>query len=207
MVDTQVRPSDVTKFPIIDAMLSVPRHLLVPANKRDVAYADTNITVGPDRIILSPRSFAKLLDAVDIQRGDVVLVIGAAAGYSSAVLARMAEAVIAIDEDPALVKQAEENLAGQGTDNVVVLEGQLHEGAPKHGPYDVILIEGAVETVPDSLLAQLKDGGRIAAIFATAHLGECQIGLMSNEQVTWRKAFHAAAPVLPGFGSEEGFTF
>ncbi|MEM9584983.1 MAG: protein-L-isoaspartate O-methyltransferase [Pseudomonadota bacterium] len=206
MVDTQVRPSDVTKFPIIDAMLSIRREVLVPATRRDVAYADTNISIGPSRVILEPRSLGKMLDVLDVQSSDMALVIGAAYGYSSAVLARMCETVIAVESDADIASAAETALLEQGADNVVVLEGELSAGAAKHGPYDVILIEGAVERVPDALEHQLKEGGRIVAIFAGDAAGECRLGIKADGRVNWRLAFHAGAPIMPGFEAEKTFS-
>ncbi len=206
MVDTQVRPSDVTKFPIIDAMLTVRREAYVPSARREVAYVDANIALQPSRVILEPRTLAKMLDAMEVEQSDVVLNIGAGLGYTAAVLSRMAEAVIAVEQDETLAKDAEAALIEQGADNVVVIEAPLAEGAAKHGPYDAILIEGAVEMVPAALTDQLKDGGRIAAVFAKGALGECRIGYKIDGNVSWRLAFNAGAPVLPGFEAEKAFS-
>lgn len=205
MVDTQVRPSDVTKFPIIDALLSVRREAFVPETMRNVAYAGENIELGGGRVVLEPRSFAKMLDALDIQREDLVLDIGCALGYSAAVLARMAEAVVAVEEDEAMARDAAGILAQEGVDNAVVVHAPLTDGAAKHGPYDVICIEGAVEQVPSALLDQLKDGGRIAAVFASGALGEVRVGYKSDGRVSWRMAFNAGAPMLAGFIKERSF--
>mgnify|MGYP001765109887 CR=1 FL=1 len=205
MVDTQVRPSDVTKFPIIEAMLTVPREVFVPAGLREAAYVGENLQIADNRVVLDPRTLAKILDAVDISPSDLVLDVGCGLGYSTAVVARLAEAVIAVEEDAGLASEAERALAAQGVDNVVVIPGPLAAGAGKHGPYDVILLEGAIETVPDTLLAQLKDGGRIAAIFMAGALGTVRIGLKADGVVTWRSLFNASAPVLPGFAARPAF--
>ena len=178
MVDTQVRPSDVTKFPIIEAMLTVQRENFVPTDRREAAYAGEHVSLGAGRVVLDPRTLAKMLDAADIGPDEMVLDIGSGLGYSAAVAARMAEAVIALEEDAALATEAERALSEAAADNVAVIEGPLSEGASKHGPYDVILIQGAVETVPVALLDQLKDGGRIVAIFDEgASLGAVRVGL------------------------------
>lgn len=205
MVDTQVRPSDVTKFPVIAAMLDVPRERFVPNDRREAAYVGENIEIAPGRVILEPRTLAKMLDALDIQPGDMVLDIGAGFGYSSAVIARLAEAVIAVEEDAGLAADAEAALAAAGADNVVVIAAPLAKGAAKHGPYDAITVQGAAETVPPALLLQLKDGGRIACLFMDGALGTCRIGHKAGGTVTWRYAFNAAAPVLPGFAAEPAF--
>lgn len=205
MVDTQVRPSDVTKFPIIEAMLTIPREAFVPAGLREAAYVGENLEIASGRVVLDPRTLAKILDAVDISPSDLVLDVGSGLGYSSAVVARLAEAVIAVEEDAALVSEAERALAAHGVDNVVVITGSLAAGAAKHGPYDAILLQGAIETVPETLLAQLKDGGRIAAIFVSGALGTVRVGLKADGVVTWRSLFNASAPVLPGFAAQPAF--
>lgn len=207
MVDTQVRPSDVTKFPIIDAMLSVPRESFVPAARREAAYVGENLSLGGTRVILDPRTLAKMLDAADIQPDEMVLDIGAGLGYSAAIAARLAEAVVALEEDTAMAAEAETALSEAGIDNVAVIEGPLAEGSAKHGPFDVILIQGAVQQVPDAITAQLKDGGRIAAIFDEGTLGVTRIGYKIDGEMTWRYAFNAGAPVLPGFEAAQTFLF
>ena len=207
MVDTQVRPSDVTKYPIIDAMLAVPRELFVPNGRREAAYIGENLPIGPSRVILEPRTLAKMLDALDVRDDDLVLDLGAGLGYAAAVLARLAEAVVAVEEDEAMALEAEASLAEVGADNVAVVHAPLLEGAAKHGPYDVIFVEGAVEHVPAALTAQLKDGGRIGCLFQEGQLGVCRIGYCIDGAVTWRDAFHASAPVLPGFAHQPDFVF
>jgi protein-L-isoaspartate(D-aspartate) O-methyltransferase len=206
MVDTQVRPSDVTKFPIIEAMLTIPREAFVPDGSIEAAYVGENLALGPGRVVLDPRTFAKMLDALDIQPRELVLDVGCGLGYSAAVQARLADAVVAVEEDETLAAQAQRALSEQGLDNAAVIAGPLAAGAPKHGPYDAMMIEGAVEEVPEALLAQLAEGGRIAAIFAEGRLGTVRTGLKRGGGVTWRFAFNAAAPVLPGFARTRSFS-
>ena len=133
MVDTQVRPNDVTKFPIIEAMLAVPREAYVPDARREAAYVGENLDLGQGRWLLEPRNFAKMLDALDIQPGDRVLDIAAGMGYSSAVLARMAQAVVALEEG-ALAASAEAHLSVQDIEGVTVVEGRLEAGVAEAGP-------------------------------------------------------------------------
>ncbi|MCJ7871500.1 protein-L-isoaspartate O-methyltransferase [Marinovum sp. 2_MG-2023] len=199
MVDTQVRPSDVTKFPIIDAMLSVPREVYVPREKREAAYVGENIEFAPGRVILEPRTLAKMLDGLAISGGELVLDIGAGYGYSAAVIARMAEAVIAVEDDGDRVAEAQGALTEQGADGVIMHEAPLNEGAPEHGPYDVIVIEGGIADVPPAIADQLKEGGRIAALFMDGALGTVRIGYKQHGVITWRFSFNASAPVLPGY--------
>ena len=205
MVDTQIRPSDVTKFPIIDAFLSVPREKFVPDGKREAAYIGENFQIGHSRVILEPRTLAKLLDALDIQNDELVLDIGSGLGYSSAIISLIAEFVIAIEDDSTLASEAGEILSEIGADSVVVEVNKLEEGAPEHGPYDVIIIQGGVEEIPGSILKQLKNGGRVGAIFIEEGLGTAKIGFKLNDKINWRYSFNAAAPVLPGFFKQKDF--
>lgn len=206
MVDTQIRPSDVTKFPIINAMLSVEREAYLPDHKREAAYVGENIELVAGRVVLEPRTFAKMLDALNIQSDEMVLDIGCGLGYSTAVIERMADAVVAVEEDADMAAEAQSLLSSHGADSAAVIENSLSQGAAKHGPYDVIIIEGGVETVPANLTDQLKNGGRIAALFMSGALGTVRIGHMQNGKVSWRDAFNAAAPVLNGFAKEAVFS-
>ena len=205
MVDTQIRPSDVTKFPIIDAFLFVPREKFVPDGKREAAYIGENFQIGQNRVILEPRTLAKLLDALDVNNDELVLDIGTGLGYSSAVISLVAEFVVAVEDDSSLASEAEEILSEIGADNVVVEVNKLEEGAPEHGPYDVIIIQGGVEKIPCSILKQLKNGGRVGAIFMDEGLGTAKIGFKLNDKINWRYSFNAAAPVLPGFFKQKDF--
>ena len=205
MVDTQIRPSDVTKFPIIEAFLSVPREKFVPDGKREAAYIGENFKIGQSRVILEPRTLAKLLDALDIRNDELVLDIGPGLGYSSAVISPMAEVVIAVEDDSSMANEAEEILAEVGADNVVIQIGKLEDGAPEHGPYDVIILQGGVEKIPSSIVNQLKNGGRVGAIFVEEGLGTAKIGFKLNDKINWRYSFNAAAPVLPGFFKQKDF--
>lgn len=206
MVDTQVRPNDVTKFPVIEAMLAIPREEFVPVPLRSVAYSGENLTIAKGRVVLEPRTLAKMLDLLDIKPTDLVLDIGCGYGYSAAVIARMAEAVVAIEDDETLAGEAEKRLADAGVFNVATLHGSLAEGDPKQSPYDAILIEGAVDTVPPAIIEQLKEGGRIAALFMQGSLGVVQIGHRLNGRVNWRRAFNAHAPLLQAFTTKQGFS-
>lgn len=206
MVDTQVRPSDVTKFPIIEAMLSVPREEFVPADKREAAYIGENVDLGAGRVVFEPRTLAKMLDALDVRNDELVLDIGCGFGYSSAVIARMAEAVVALEEDGSMAADAQAALSRNNADNVIPQTGQLAAGATEHGPYDVIVVQGAVEHLPEAITAQLKEGGRIAVLFAEGALGAVRIGYKIDGQMNWRFAFNAGAPVLPGFERHQAFT-
>ena len=207
MVDRQVRPSDVTRYGIVDSMLRVPRELFVPASRRAVAYAGEAVEIARDRWLLDPRVFAKLIDAAEIGPGDAVLDIGCGYGYSSAVLSPLCRAVIAVESDPSMAASAEANLREQGYDNVAVLERPLHEGAPDEAPFDVILIEGGVGRIPDALADQLAEDGRLVAVFMKGGFGRAEVHVKSGEHLAGRWAFDAAAPILPGFEARASFAF
>lgn len=134
MVDTQVRPNDVTKFPIIEAMLTIPREDFVPASRRAVAYSGENLPLSDKRVMLEARTLAKMLDALDIEPDHLVLDIACGLGYSAAVIARMAEAVVAIEDDEDMAAEAQTRLADAGVYNVAVLAGALAEGQCQAGP-------------------------------------------------------------------------
>lgn len=207
MVDTQVRPSDVSSFPVIEAMLEVPRENFVPASLKPVAYAEEQIRLSDDRIMLDPRTLAKILDFLDPQSDEVALDVGCGLGYSTALIARMAHAAIGVEDDAARVAEAQGNLSAIGADNAAIVEGQLSLGAAKQGPYDLIVITGGgVEQIPASLTDQLREGGRIGALFMDGKLGIVRIGHRREDTIVWRDAFNATAPVLVGFTRPRGFT-
>ena len=176
-----------------------------PDGKREAAYLGENLSIGPSRFILEPRTLAKLLDALDLKNNELVLDIGSGLGYSAAVISRMAELVIAVEQDKGFAAEAEEILSEAGADNVVVQVNKLEDGAPQHGPYDVIILQGGVEEIPSSILSQLKNGGRIGAIFIEEGLGTARIGYKFNDNVNWKYSFNASVPILEGFLKQKDF--
>lgn len=208
MVDGQIRPSDVTRFGIADAMLAVPRERFVPASQRGVAYADTAIQIAKNRALLPPRTFAKMLDSVEIGPEDSVLDVGCGAGYSTAVIARICRGVVATESDAALVAQAEAALTALAVDNAVIVEAPLQNGLPDQAPFDVIIIEGAVAAPPEKLLEQLADGGRLVSIWnMKSGQGQARVAVKANGRISTRWVFDATAPVLPGFEATPSFSF
>jgi protein-L-isoaspartate(D-aspartate) O-methyltransferase len=205
MVDCQVRPADVTDLRIIAALLDVPREAFVPAARRPIAYLDLDVPVEGGRALLKPMVFAKLLQAAGITETDHVLDVGCATGYSAAVLAKLAGSVVALEQDQALARSAGEML--RQTANVLLVSGPLLAGAPNQAPYDAIMLEGASEVVPDSLLAQLKDGGRLVAVVGSGPMGKATVYRMTGGRATAQPLFDAAAPLLPGFEKAPAFVF
>ncbi len=207
MVDCQVRPSDVTSFPIIDAMLRIPRERFVPSALRSVCYAGAHVRLGEGRVLLDPRVFSKMLDAAEVGPEDLVLDLGCGLGYSTAVLARLCAAVVGVESDAAMTRQAGETLTALELDNAVVKEGELAAGDPAEGPYDVIFVNGGVETLPEALTGQLRDGGRLVAIFMEGEVGHCVVATRNGDVLERRRVFDATAPLLDGFRKAPEFVF
>ncbi len=207
MVESQVRTSDVTDERILAAMNAVPRERFVPADKRGIAYADAALEIVPGRFMLEPRNFGKMLQAVVVEPDDKVLDVGCLSGYSSAVLAKLAKMVVALEQDADLVRAASDMLPAVGATNVTVVQGSLAEGARQHAPYDVIFMNGGIETEPRALLAQLNEGGRLVTIRRKGAEARAQLYVKENGHVGAWPEFDAHAPVLPGFREQVGFVF
>ncbi len=208
MVDTQVRPSDVTDRRIVRAMLDVEREAFVPAALKAVAYIDEQLRVSNEaggRYLLAPRTLAKLIQSLELAPDAAVLDIGCATGYSSAVLAQIAPRVVAVETVPALLELAHVNLFGKTS--VKLMVGDLAGGAITEGPYDAILINGAVDDVPASLLDQLKDQGRLAAIRIVKGVGRATLWRRFGTQFDQRTLFDAGGHLLPGFERKAEFVF
>ncbi|MEM7269145.1 MAG: protein-L-isoaspartate O-methyltransferase [Pseudomonadota bacterium] len=205
MVDRQVRPSDVTSFPIIEAMLWAPRERFAPPSQKAVAYADAPLAQGDGRWALEPRVFAKMLDGARIGPDDLVLDLAPGLGYSTAVIGRMAAAVIAIEPDETMAAEASDTLSALDVDNALVKAGDPAVGDADHGPYDAIFINGGIEAAPEALLAQLKDGGRLVAVTMDGNSGRADAYIRSGDRFDARRLFDATAPVVPGFAVESEF--
>jgi protein-L-isoaspartate(D-aspartate) O-methyltransferase len=208
MVDNQVRTNRVTDSLVISALRAIPRELFVPADEKGVAYVDDDLAVAPGRYLMEPMILARLLQLAEVQRTDAVLDVGCATGYSSAVLAKMASSVVALEEDADLVNWASETLLGLGIDNAVVVQGKLPEGLADQGPYDVIFVNGAVDRVPEGLREQLADGGRLVAVVrGEKGVGHATLVTRSGNAFGHRTDFDANARILPGFARLPTFVF
>jgi protein-L-isoaspartate(D-aspartate) O-methyltransferase len=211
MVESQVRPSDVTDRRILRAMLELRREDFVPESMRPLAYMDEAVQVAPHhdgvaaRYLLPPRTLAKLVQLADIKASTHVLDVGPATGYSTALLARLAADVVALEVDADLCAKLKENLKSLA--NVRMVEGPLPLGAAEAGPFDAILLNGAVEAVDPRLLDQLKDGGRMVGVLASGAFGRAHVWRRSGDGVDTRPDFDAAAPAIPGFARPAGFVF
>jgi protein-L-isoaspartate(D-aspartate) O-methyltransferase len=207
MVDGQVRTADVTDLDLIGAMLAVPRERFVPAALAGQAYCDSDIALGGGRVLLKPMVLAKLIQAARVGAGAAVLDVGCGTGYSSAVLAHLAGKVVALEQDETLAAQAKAALAAVGAGGVEVATAPLTDGWPQAAPYDIILLNGATETVPETLGRQLKPDGRLACIFGRGPTGKAMIYRRIEGRLAGRPVFDAAAPVLPGFVAPPAFVF
>jgi protein-L-isoaspartate(D-aspartate) O-methyltransferase len=211
MVDGQVRPSDVTDLQIIDAMLAVPREAFVPEGQRPLAYLDLDLDVGEaggaKRFLIKPVVIAKMLQAAEIMATDNILVVGCASGYVAAVAAKLGSRVTATESDGALAAKAGDVLARLGFGNVTVRTAAAADGDEVNAPYDVIVLAGATEVVPDRLYRQLRDGGRLVGVFAMSRPPRAMIVTHSHADFGNRALFDAVVPVLAGLERPPAFVF
>jgi protein-L-isoaspartate(D-aspartate) O-methyltransferase len=206
MIDSQVRPNDVTDRRLIAAMASIPREAFVPAGREALAYADRAVETGPGRHMMAARDFAKLVHAADITPEDRVLDIAPGSGYSTVVLAKLAGSVVALEQDEPAAAAVRNALARSG-DKAEVLAGSLRAGAAAKGPFNVIFVNGAVEDVPQAWIDQLVDGGRLAVVVTEGVVRRARVYVRSGGKTAWRAPFESAAPTLPGFEKAEVFRF
>ena len=211
MVDCQVRPSDVTDINIINAMLEVPREAFVPQSQRALAYLDLDLDVSEGacakRFLIKPVVSARTLQAAEIQSTDRVLVVGCATGYSVALVARLAGQVTATESEPSLAAKATDILSQPGLGNVTVKAAAAADGDPANAPYDVIVLNGATEIIPDTLYRQLKNGGRLVGVYAMTRPQRATIVTRSHHDFGDRALFDATVPVLPGLERLPAFVF
>ena len=211
MVDGQILPNRVTDPTLIAALRSVPRELFVPQEALGIAYVDEEIPIGNGRRLLEPMVLARMLQEAEISPRDVVLDIGCATGYSTALLACLASTVVAIESDTVLFERASKALSTLATDSATLINRELTGGYPAQAPYDVIVINGAVAEVPPAILKQLADGGRLVTVVAYNHdiarLGQARLYRKVGSSVSSISMFEASAPVLPGFEFKPRFVF
>lgn len=206
MIDRQLRANRVDDASLLAAMAAIPRERFVAGSAQAAAYADASADQGEGRFLMPPLCFARLVQEARIGTGDMVLDVGCGAGYSSAVLSRLAGTVVAVEENDALRERAAHLLGELGVDNVVLTGGSHHQGDSGHAPYDVILIEGCVPAPSDVLCAQLAEGGRLLAV--TGAPGSSGRGLILrrlNGCLVSDVLFDAAIPFLPGASAEKTF--
>ncbi|MCP5381005.1 MAG: protein-L-isoaspartate O-methyltransferase [Kordiimonadaceae bacterium] len=207
MIDGQLLPNEVTDENVVNAIEKVKREAFVPDERKGVAYIDKSIKVAEGRYLLEPLTFAKLLNAAEIRQDELVLDIAPATGYSSAVFSKLVETVVAIEEDEVLAEIATKNLAEQECDNVALLTAPHARGLKKQGPYDLIFIGGMVDEVPQALLEQLKEDGRLLCVVNDEGIGRAALVTYKNKVKGVRILFDTSAPRLKGFEKTKKFEF
>ena len=208
MVDTQIRVNDVTDFEIVDAFLTVPRELFVPKTARGIAYSEIEIQTSPDRALWTPRDFAKLLKAAAPESDDAALLIGAGSGYEAGVVSYVVDTAIALEESEELVDKMTTRFSEAELDSAVAVQGTLRDGLPDQAPFDVIIVCGMVETLPDSWGQQLAEGGRLAVVVQVDRdLGKGRIYTKAGESLSYRDVFDCRPPKFPEFDKAREFEF
>ena len=209
MVDGQLRPNRVTNAELLTAIGALPRERFLPEALRSVAYADDDVPLGGGRYLMEPMVLARLIQTLQPQHRDRALIVGAGRGYGAALLARLVKLVTAVESDPALAGAGGQIAKDMGLVNIHWVTGKLEQGAPGAAPYDVVLIEGAVRQIPQTILDQMAEGGRLAAIVtgAPGAMGVAQIFIKDGGVTSGRPLFEAGTPLLPGFTPPPRFTF
>lgn len=211
MVEAQLRPNKVRSEPLLNAMGSLPREYFVPMPMTNLAYIDEDIQVYPGRYLLEPMILARLIEEAKVKPTDRVLDVAPATGYSSAVLAEIAAEVIAVEGDVKLAKAAEAALAQLQIKKVRVEQGNIVGGFPAGAPYDVILINGCIEVIPEALFVQLAEGGRLVAVIRhtgqVAHVGEARLYEKLHGNISHRSLFNANVKLLAEFAAKPQFVF
>lgn len=207
MVEGQIRPNKVTDPLVVQAVEAVPREMFVPKHMRGIAYADDDLDLGGGRALMEPMVLARLLQAARIEEDEVALVVGCGTGYSAAVLSRMCSTVVALENDSEFAARAGAVLGELGYDNVAMISGSLTEGCPQQAPYSVILVDGSIEVVPQALLDQLSDGGRLVAVVTARGQGVGTVYTRRGDSWGHLGVFDANVRALPGFSKPPAFTF
>lgn len=213
MVEGQLRTNKVTDEAVLEGFLTTPRERFVPSNLRGIAYVDDDIPLGNGRVLIEPLVLARLLQLAEIGKDDKVLEIGCATGYATAILAKMAASVVAVESDPRLAAAARANLAALGLGNAQLQEAPLNAGWPAGAPYNVILVNGGVGEIPSTISDQLAEGGRLVTVTeGSASPSEARYGcavLMTRAEgkLSSRPVFDATVEVLPGFERVPAFVF
>ena len=209
MVESQIRPNNVTDIPLLRAFLNVRREAFVPVQMRPFAYMDEDLALRglePSRVLLEPMTLARMMQLAEVRPGDLVLDLACATGYSTAVLSQLADAVVALEENETLASEAERVLGEEGYANVAVVRGPHAQGWRKEAPYDVILVNGAVHEVPQAWLDRLRPGGRLVCVVGEGQAGRIRL-FRGGKSGAGVDSFNAAVPLLDGFERKAQFVF
>ena len=209
MVDGQLRPNRVTNAQLLAAIGDLPRERFLPAGLQSVAYADDDVPLGNGRFLMEPMVLARLIQALQPQPEEKALVVACGHGYGAALLSRLVKSVVAVESDPTLAGVAEQTIRDLGIANIDLTVARSEAGAAAGAPYDAILIEGAVQEIPRTILEQLAEGGRLTTVVAAPSgvLGVAQLVVKEGGVTSGRPLFDAGTPALPGFARPARFTF
>jgi len=207
MIAGQIRPNRVSNPKVLEAFETTPRDAFVPKALREVAYLDEDLEIAPGRYLMEPMVLARLINLAGVTKEDVVLDIGCGTGFTTALLSRLASVVVGLEENKELMERAGEILADLEIENAAVIEGKLNEGCPRQGPYQVIIIGGAVEEIPGAILDQLADGGRLVTVLEKDGVGCGHLVQRVGKTFSGQDHFDASLPPLPGFEKAQKFTF
>ena len=208
MVESQIRPNGITDMSLISAFNAVEREKFTGNRSPAIAYLDEDLPIGNGRFLLEPMVLGRLLQLAEIQPSDLVLDIGPGTGYSTAIIAQLAESVVCVEENNELCESSSQILIELGVTNAAVICGDHVKGLANEAPFDVIVINGQVEEIPQTLIDQLVDGGRLVAVIGSKNLGRATVIKKQGEKISTSTGFDASAPILDGFKSaSQGFQF
>ncbi len=208
MIDSQLRPNGIVEPNLVAAIKYVPREMYVPADLSSLSYLDEALEVVPGRYLMSPLAGCLLMSALEVKPTERALIVGGTTGYSASILARLCAHVTLVEDDATLVRRASSAISKTGVSNVSVVEGPLAEGCGEGAPYDVLLIDGQVEHVPDALAAQVREGGRIATVLAERGAApSVSVGRFAGGHIGWTRLLEAGGPALKGFERPRVFEF
>mgnify|MGYP001332951063 CR=1 FL=1 len=210
MIDSQILPNKVTDVRIIDAMSTVPREIFVPDIYQGTSYVDEALRIVEGRYIMEPMIVAKLLQHAEPKEEDLALIIGCGTGYTAAILSSLVATIIVVESNALLVEKATDVLLDLKIDNVAIIEGELCKGCVKQGPYNVIIFDGSIPQVPQPIIDQLEEGGRLVAVVnpeSERELGNGIVMTRFHNAISSIEQFQAGTPMLPGFDTDTSFIF
>ncbi len=209
MVDSQIHPMGVVDKVLLNAFLDVPRELFFPEDKRGASYCDEDVEIVDGRYLMEPSVFARLVQFSNPKSEDVILNIGAGLGYNASILSKVSSTVIALEEQEELIKKAQIIWDDLGYCNIAAALGPLVEGAPVNAPYDIIIFNGAVASIPQKIKEQLNDGGRLVAVVRETNnaVGKATLVERRGDHFSQRVLFDSGTPFLKGFAPQNDFVF
>ena len=209
MVENQIRANKVTSINVINAFLDVPREKFVPDSLQEISYVDEDIQLSKNRFMMKPMILARLFQSLNLKGNENILHVGSNSGYGSAILSRMCSSVISLESDKKLFETSIHTFSNMGFDNVVPLHGSMENGVEKEAPFDIIFIEGSIETEPTSLFSQLNENGKLIAIIRPANIkiGKAKLFFKISNEIGLENLFDAQVSKLSIFKSKTKFSF